>query len=188
MHKSATQSKITTWRPPNKTIAYLTFHKWLLLVCNIHMSLCMLHNQNQSLVKSELRHYFIRLTMCFSGWNFFLLPWKIPEEISRQSMLFNNLKQYLPYQTYVHKTFHHGGAGLTWNGRFNGSIYCVGWYLHILCFHFVRQKCKVVHILLTFCKLLPVSYVINCAQIIFFINFDSNMYTWKPIKTQSNRV
>ena len=30
--------------------------------------------------------------------------WKIPEEISRRSILFNNLRQYLPYQTYVHTT------------------------------------------------------------------------------------
>ncbi len=30
--------------------------------------------------------------------NYFLLPWKIPQEISRRSML----RQYLPNQTHVH--------------------------------------------------------------------------------------
>ena len=40
--------------------------------------------------------------------NYFLLPWKIPEEVSRRSMLFNNYRQYLPNQTYVHATFYHG--------------------------------------------------------------------------------
>ena len=31
--------------------------------------------------------------------NYFLLPWEIPEEISRQSKVFNKYRQYLPYQT-----------------------------------------------------------------------------------------
>ncbi len=44
--------------------------------------------------------------------NYFLLPWEIPEEISRRSGLFNNYRQYLPYQTYmyVHTTFYHGSG------------------------------------------------------------------------------
>ncbi len=64
---------------------------------------------------------------------YFLLPWKIPEEISccsRPSVLFHNLRQYLPYQTYVHTTFCHSSE-LTRNLMFNGSIYYV-LYLQIL--------------------------------------------------------
>ncbi len=60
------------YHQPNKIIAYLTFHKWLLLVCNIHMSLCMLQTKTSHLwkVKSELRHYFIRrLTICLNPSN-----------------------------------------------------------------------------------------------------------------------
>ena len=75
--------------------------------------------------------------------NCFLLPWKIPEEISRQSMRFNNSKQYLPY---VHTTFYHG-SGLTWNWTFDENIYHV-WYLHILPFYFAWQICKSVTSLL----------------------------------------
>ncbi len=56
--------------------------------------------------------------------NYFLLPWNIPEEISRQSMLFHNLRQYLPYRTYAHTSFYHS-SGLTRNWKFNGSIYSV---------------------------------------------------------------
>ena len=69
--------------------------------------------------------------------NYFLLLWKIPEEISRRWMLFNNWRQYLQYQTCIHTTFYHG-SGLTWNWTFNGSIHYV-WYLHILHFYFVWQ-------------------------------------------------
>ena len=35
--------------------------------------------------------------------SYFLLPWKIPEEISRRSMLFHNWRQFLP--PHVHTTF-----------------------------------------------------------------------------------
>ena len=59
--------------------------------------------------------------------NFFLLPWKIPEEICRQSVLFNILRYYILFQTY--QPFYHG-SGLTWNWTLIGSIYCI-WYLHI---------------------------------------------------------
>ncbi len=38
-----------TIRQPNKIIAYLTFHKWLVLVCNIHMSLWMLQTKTSHL-------------------------------------------------------------------------------------------------------------------------------------------
>ena len=34
-----------------------------------------------------------------------LLFWKIPEEISRRSILFHNQRKYLLYQTYAHATF-----------------------------------------------------------------------------------
>ncbi len=44
-------------------MANLTFHKWLVLVCNIHNDIMNGRNQNQSLGKSELRYYFIRLTI-----------------------------------------------------------------------------------------------------------------------------
>ena len=58
---------------------------------------------------------------------FFLLPWKVPAEISRWSMFFKYLREYLPYQTYVHTTFYLGSRW-TWNWMFNGSIFYV-WYL-----------------------------------------------------------
>ncbi len=44
-------------------MAYLTFHKWLVSVCNIYNDIMNGTNQNQSLGKSELRYYFIRLTI-----------------------------------------------------------------------------------------------------------------------------
>ncbi len=44
-------------------MAYLTFHKWLVSVCNIHTDIMNGTNQNQSLGKSELCYYFIRLTI-----------------------------------------------------------------------------------------------------------------------------
>ncbi len=67
----------------------------------------------------------------------FFYPWKIPEEISRLSLFFNNQSQSLSYQTYVHTTFYHG-SGLTRNWMFNGSIYYV-YYLHILRCYFLCQ-------------------------------------------------
>ena len=70
---------------------------------------------------------------------YFLLPLEIHEEISRQSMFFNDWRASEGSIIYhiKHTTFHHGN-GLTWNWIFNGSIYYV-WYLQILCFYFVRQ-------------------------------------------------
>ncbi len=56
---------------------------------------------------------------------------------SKQSMLFHNLRRYLPYQTYVHTTFYHSW-GLTRNLMFNGSIYHF-YIMQILCFYLVRQ-------------------------------------------------
>ena len=49
------------YRQRNKMIAYLTFHKWLVLVCTIRYVIMNVTKQNQSLVKSEIHHYFIRL-------------------------------------------------------------------------------------------------------------------------------
>ena len=70
--------------------------------------------------------------------NYFLLPVKIHEKISRRSMLFHNYRQYLPYQTYVH-TFYYS-SGLTRNMMFKGSIYYVS-YLQLLRFYLGRQTC-----------------------------------------------
>ncbi len=70
--------------------------------------------------------------------NYFLLPWNIPEEIRRQSMLFHKKRQYLPYQTYVHTIFYHS-SGLTSNLMINGSIYYVS-YLQILHFYLRQQR------------------------------------------------
>ena len=70
--------------------------------------------------------------------NYSPLPWKIPEEIiSKLSMLFHGLTQYLPYQTHVHTSFCHSG-GLTKNLTFTGSIYYV-LYLQILRFYLIQQ-------------------------------------------------
>ena len=38
---------------------------------------------------------------------YFLLPWKIPLEISRRSMIFHNLREYLPHKIFIHTTFYH---------------------------------------------------------------------------------
>ncbi len=53
------------YRQPNKLMAYLTFHKWLVSVCNINNHIMNSTNQNQPLGKSELRYYLIRLTISF---------------------------------------------------------------------------------------------------------------------------
>ncbi len=73
----------------------------------------------------------VKRSMCISD---FMQTWKIPEEISRQSLLFNYLRQYLPY---IHRALYHG-SGETRNWALNGSTYCV-WYLNILPFRFVRS-------------------------------------------------
>ncbi len=39
------------YHQPNKIMAYLTFHKWLVLVCNIYMSLWMLQTKTSQLWK-----------------------------------------------------------------------------------------------------------------------------------------
>ncbi len=59
--------------------------------------------------------------------NYFLFAWKILEEISRRSMLFNNWRLYLLYQTHIHTVFYHR-SGLTCNGTFNGSIFDICTY------------------------------------------------------------
>ncbi len=60
-----------------------------------------------------------------------LLPWKIPEEISRWSMLFHNYTQHLLSNIlYVHTTLKHGSE-LTRNLMFNESI-------DLLCFMFAQ--------------------------------------------------
>ena len=60
-----------TWfayHQPNKLMAYLTFHKWLVSGCNIHNNRDMNGtNQNQSLGKNEILYYFIRLTIFSIG-------------------------------------------------------------------------------------------------------------------------
>ena len=54
--------------------------------------------------KIEMQYVHIRLYA-----NYYLFPWKIPEEISRQSMLFNNCGSiYHTKQTYVDTTFYNG--------------------------------------------------------------------------------
>ncbi len=65
-------------------------------------------------VKTQYAHFRLHT-------NYFLFPWKIPQEISRRSMLINYWRQYLPHQTYVHTSFHRG-SGLTWNRTCNISI------------------------------------------------------------------
>ncbi len=52
------------YRQPNKIMAYLTFRKLLVSVCNIHNDIMDGTSQNQSLGKSELCLYFIRLMFC----------------------------------------------------------------------------------------------------------------------------
>ncbi len=57
---------------------------------------------------------------------------KIPEEFNRRSVLFHNLRQYLPYQTYIHTTFY-PSSGLTClmevSTMFYVCRYCVfTWY------------------------------------------------------------
>ncbi len=63
----------SSFRQPNKIMAYLTFHKWLVLVCNIHNDIMNGANQNQSLGKSELRYYADNLQLL--GWQHHLWFW-----------------------------------------------------------------------------------------------------------------
>ncbi len=63
---------------------------------------------------------------------YFLLSWKIPEVISRPSILFHNQRKYLLYQTYVHTSFLYESE-LTRNMTLNGCIYYV-LYLYITAF------------------------------------------------------
>ena len=49
------------YRQPNKIMAYLTFHKWLVLVCNIHNDIWILQIKAGHLWKVS---YAIRLTIC----------------------------------------------------------------------------------------------------------------------------
>ncbi len=55
---------------------------------------------------------------------YFLLPWKIPEEISRWAMLFYKGRIYHMKHIFVHTTFY-CTCGLSRNLTFNGSIYYV---------------------------------------------------------------
>ncbi len=56
--------------------------------------------------------------------NYFLLPWRSPEEADDQWFSITIKKANLPYQTHVHTPFYHGSR-LTSNYMFNGSIYYV---------------------------------------------------------------
>ena len=54
--------------------------------------------------------------------NYTFFYWKIPKSSCRRSILFYNVRAYLPYQTCDHTTFYHE-SGLTWNWMLNGSLY-----------------------------------------------------------------
>ena len=54
------------YRQPNKIIEYLIFHKWLLLVCNIHTSLCMLQTKTSHLWK-------VTYAIILLGWRYYAL-------------------------------------------------------------------------------------------------------------------
>ncbi len=77
---------VNIYRQPNKIMAYLTFHKWLVSVCNIHNDIMDSTNRNQSLGKSELRYYFIRLTIFSHSWCCFPLSFSRCEWMSKQPM------------------------------------------------------------------------------------------------------
>ena len=57
-------------------------------------------------VKTQYVHFRLHYT------NYFLLPWKIPEELSTRSMVFNDYER--QYNKYVHTVFYHW-TWLTWN-------------------------------------------------------------------------
>ena len=69
---------------------------------------------------------------------YFLLPWKIPKEISRRSML-SITKGSIYYVKHLCIQSFSMEIRLTRNLMFNGSIYNI-LYLHILCFYFVGQS------------------------------------------------
>ncbi len=62
MNQNHTSYATTSYRQPNsvthfpQVIGFSLYHSYVIM--NVT-------NQNQSLVKSELRHYFIRLTICY---------------------------------------------------------------------------------------------------------------------------
>ena len=70
----------------NDNLLHGTFFSW-----NIELLETLPHQ-----VKTQYLHFKFHA-------NYSLLPGKIPEEISTRSILFHNQRQYLPYQTYVHR-------------------------------------------------------------------------------------
>ena len=80
---------------------------WRHQICRHHQSVLLLYINKMLMicsflsrkVKTQYLHFRLHA-------NYFLLPWKIPAEISRRPMLFNNERQYLPCQTYVDTTFY----------------------------------------------------------------------------------
>ena len=70
-----------TYHQPNKIIANSLFPSDLVLVCTIHYVIMNVTNRNQSLVKSEIHHFFIRLTICD-------LLWRNREQVAKQMFLF----------------------------------------------------------------------------------------------------
>ena len=82
MYVNIRKESYVVYHQPNKIIAWLTFPKWLVLVCTIRYVIMNVANRNQSLVKSEICHYFIRLTIYNRQWNKMLYkrlssPWYI---------------------------------------------------------------------------------------------------------------
>ncbi len=87
-----------------------TKHSVTIFICFKHScnGLCSGNNYDNSMclylynlphkVKMQYLHF-------RSHTDYFLLSWKIPEVISRRSVLFHNKRQYLPYQTYAHTPF-----------------------------------------------------------------------------------
>ena len=69
--------------------------------------------------------------------NYFLLPWKIPEEISKRLMVLDSSVS----KGSIYHIKQCPCNLLTWNWMFNGCIYFVR-YLHILPFYFVRQNTR----------------------------------------------
>ena len=78
----------------------------------------LLHHQDLWLHKVKSQYVHFRLHA-----NYFLLPWKIHNEVIRQPKLFNNLRQYLPSN--IHTTFN---MGVDWNWMFKWKYLLYVWY------------------------------------------------------------
>ncbi len=60
------KKQLNVYRQPYKIMAYLTFHKWLVSVCNIHNNIWMVQTKTSHLENLSYTFIFIRLTKLYA--------------------------------------------------------------------------------------------------------------------------